>query len=120
MIIDEKLPEFDIHCPLLSLPFKFSTTLKNIPFNKNIFFQIKNRIIKWKKTFDNQYLNIGINWQASPNPDLDKGNLKYFNETIAGMKRHLLLIQQLENLDLIITCDTSIAHFRCYKKKKKI
>ena len=78
---DELLPDFDIHCPLLSLPFKFSTTLESIPFKDKYFFANKERITKWKKTFDNQFLNIGINWQASPNPDFDKGRsfkLKYF------------------------------------------
>ena len=144
---DEKLPEFDFHCPLLSLPFKFSTTLQSIPFSDKYLFPNKNRIFKWKKTFDNQYLNIGINWQASPNPDLDKGRsfkLKYFNEISIMNKIKLHCLQKIyglnqvkefskqfklnifdnfdedapfvdtaaiiENLDLIITCDTSIAH----------
>tara|TARA_Y100000816_G_C26067282_1_gene560995 strand:- start:101 stop:1558 length:1458 start_codon:yes stop_codon:yes gene_type:complete len=144
---DEKLPEFDIHCPLLSLPFKFSTTLENIPFNEKYIFPNKDRIIKWKKTFDNQYLNIGINWQASLNPDLDKGRsfkLKYFYEISMMDKIKLYSLQKInglnqlneiskqfqlnviddfdeeapfvdtaaiiENLDLVITCDTSIAH----------
>ena len=144
---DEKLPYFDIHCPLLSLPFKFSTTLKNIPFNNKYLFPNKDRIFKWKKTFDNRYFNIGINWQASPNPDFDKGrsfNLKYFNDISIIDKIRLYSLQKInglkqinevgkqfqlniidnfdeevpfvdtaaiiENLDLIITCDTSIAH----------
>ena len=144
---DEKLPEFDIHCPLLSLPFKFSTTLKSIPFNNKYLFPKKDRIFKWKKSFDNQYFNIGINWQASPNPDLDKGRsfkLKYFNEISIMNKIKLHSLQKIyglnqikeiskqfklnifdnfdeeapfidaaaiiENLDLVVTCDTSIAH----------
>ena len=144
---DEKLPEFDIHCPLLSLPFKFSTTLKNIPFNEKYIFPNKDRIIRWKKIFDNQFFNIGINWQASLNPDLDKGRsfkLKYFNEISMMDKIKLYSLQKInglnqlneiskqfqlniidnfdeeapfvdtaaiiENLDLVITCDTSIAH----------
>ena len=144
---DEKIPEFDIHCPLLSSPLKFSTTLQNIPFNNKYLFPNNNRIFKWKKTFDSQYLNIGINWQASPNPDLDKGRsfkLKYFNEISKMDKIKLHSLQKIyglnqikeiseqfqlniidnfdeeapfvdtaaiiENLNLIITCDTSIAH----------
>ena len=144
---DEKLPEFDIHCPLLSLPLKFSTTLQSIPLKNKYLFPNKDRICKWKKTFDNRYLNIGINWQASPNPDLDKGRsfkLKYFNEISIIDKIKLHSLQKIygldqikeiskqfqlniidnfdeeapfvdtagiiENLDLIITCDTSIAH----------
>ena len=144
---NDKLPNFDIHCPLLSLPFKFSTTLQSIPFNNKYLFPNKDRIFKWKKTFDNQHLNIGINWQASPNPDLDKGRsfkLKYFNEISIMNKIKLHCLQKIyglnqvkefskqfklnifdnfdeeapfvdtaaiiENLDLVITCDTSIAH----------
>ena len=144
---NEILPDFDIHCPLLSLPFKFSTTLENIPFNDKYFFANKERITKWKKTFDSKFLNIGINWQASPNPDFDKGRsfkLKYFNDISLIEKIKLYSLQKInglsqinelnnqfkinvinnldedapfvdtaaiiENLDLVITCDTSIAH----------
>ena len=144
---NEKLPDFDIHCPLLSLPYKFSTTLKNIPFNEKYLFPNGDRILKWKKTFDNKFYNIGINWQASPNPDLDKGRsfqLKYFHDISSIDKIKLYSLQKkngleqinenieklnlnvinnldenspfvdtaaiIENLDLVITCDTSIAH----------
>lgn len=31
IIRGETLPHFDVHCPLLSLPFYFSTTLENLP-----------------------------------------------------------------------------------------
>ncbi len=143
----EKLPNFDIHCPLLSLPFKFSTTLKDIPSKNKYIFPDKKRIVKWKKNFDNKFLNIGINWQASPNPNLDKGRsfkLKYFNDISLINKIRLYSLQKvngldqineinkqfklnipsdfdkdapfvdtaaiIENLDLVITCDTSIAH----------
>ena len=141
---NEKLPSFDIHCPLLSLPLKFSTTLKNIPFNEKYLYPNRDKIIMWKKIFNNQFLNIGINWQASPNPDLDIGRsfkLKYFNDISSINKIKLYSLQKhngldqinkkiklniidnfdesapfvdtaaiIENLDLVITCDTSIAH----------
>ena len=136
-----------MHCPLLSLPFKFSTTLKNIPFSDKYLFVNTDRTIKWKKNFDNQFFNIGINWQATPNPYLDRGRsfkLKYFNDFASIDKIKLYSLQKInglsqinennnilklnifdnfdeeapfvdtaaiiENLDLVITCDTSIAH----------
>ena len=144
---NEKLPNFDVHCPLLSLPFKFSTTLKNIPFSDKYLFANADRIIKWKKIFDNQFLNIGINWQATPNPYFDRGRsfkLKYFDDFVSIDRVKLYSLQKInglnqinenanklklnifdnfdedapfvdtaaiiENLDLVITCDTSIAH----------
>ena len=30
----ETLPEFDVYCPLMSLPFVFGTTLESIPSNE--------------------------------------------------------------------------------------
>ena len=144
---NEKLPNFDIHCPLLSLPFKFSTSIKNIPSPNKYLFPNKDRIVMWKKTFDNQFLNIGINWQASPNPDFDKGRsfkLKHFYDISSLDRIRLYSLQKvnglnqinqmdkdfklntlnnfdeeapfidtaaiIENLDLVVTCDTSIAH----------
>ena len=144
---NEKLPKFDIHCPLLSLPFRFSTTLKNIPSSDKYLFPNEDRIIRWKKTFESQYLNIGINWQATPNPYFDRGRsfkLKYFNDISSIDNIKLYSLQKInglsqiseisnqfklniidnfdeeapfvdtaaiiENLDLVITCDTSIAH----------
>tara|TARA_B100001057_G_scaffold354569_1_gene356532 strand:- start:98 stop:1552 length:1455 start_codon:yes stop_codon:yes gene_type:complete len=144
---NEKLPNFDVHCPLLSLPLRFSTTLKNIPFRDKYLFANTDRIIKWKKIFDNKFLNIGINWQATPNPYFDRGRsfkLKYFNDVASIDKIRLYSLQKInglsqinennnklklnvfdnfdeeapfvdtaaiiENLDLVITCDTSIAH----------
>ena len=144
---NEKLPIFDIHCPLLSLPYKFSTTIKNIPLSDKYIYPNEHRIKKWKKIFNKQFLNVGINWQASPNPDFDKGRsfkLEYFNEISPINKIKLFSLQKInglnqinqiskqfklnilenfdeeapfvdtaaiiENLDLVITCDTSIAH----------
>ena len=144
---NDKLPAFDIHCPLLSLPLKFSTTIKNIPFNEKYLFPKKDKIIKWKNNFNKKFLNIGINWQASPNPDLDKGrsfSLKFFYDISLIEKVRLYSLQKInglsqinetkkkfelnvlknfdeekpfvdtaaiiENLDLVITCDTSVAH----------
>ncbi len=144
---DEKLPNFDVHCPLLSLPYKFSTTLNNIPSSDRYLFPNTDRIIRWKKTFDNQFFNIGINWQATPNPYFDRGRsfkLNYFKDISSLGKIKLFSLQKInglsqinetskqfklnildnfdeeapfvdtaaiiENLDLVITCDTSIAH----------
>ena len=144
---NEKLPDFDVHCPLLSLPFKYSTTIKNIPFSEKYIYPDENRIIKWKKIFDKKFFNIGINWQASNTLDLDRGRsfkLKYLYDISLVDKVKLFSLQKfngleqitenikklklntidsfdeeapfidtaaiIENLDLVITCDTSIAH----------
>ena len=42
---NEKIPDFDIHCPLLSLPLKFSTTLENIPFNEKYLYPNRDRML---------------------------------------------------------------------------
>ena len=71
--------------------------------NKYIF-PDKKIIIKLKKNFDNKFLNIGINWQASPNPNLDKGRsfkLKYFNDISLINKIRLYSLQKVNGLDQI-------------------
>ena len=124
-----------------------STTLNNIPSSDKYLFPNTDRIIRWKKTFDNQFFNIGINWQATPNPYFDRGRsfkLNYFKDISSIDKIKLFSLQKInglsqinetseqfklnildnideeapfvdtaaiiENLDLVITCDTSIAH----------
>ena len=58
----ERLPEFDYHCPLLSLPLKFSTTIENIPSKNQYIFPKSSRVKKWEKFFDKQKFNVGIAW----------------------------------------------------------
>lgn len=61
------LPDYDVHCPLLSLPFHFQTRLDTIPAKVPYLTAHPRRIARWKDRL--QALGgfkIGIAWQGNP------------------------------------------------------
>jgi hypothetical protein len=62
------LPEFDCHCPLLSLPLAFKTRLETIPASIPYLTASGDRVIKWKRRLpDSGRRRIGIAWAGNPN-----------------------------------------------------
>ena len=136
---------YDFHCPIMSLPYKLSNYINQIPYADSYINIKEERILKWRKIFSKQKFNIGINWTASLNSQLDKGrsiplenfrNISLLNDVnLFSLQKNpgdnVKLLKQMnihnfekldenhtfidtapiiKNLDLIITCDTSIAH----------
>jgi tetratricopeptide (TPR) repeat protein len=64
----EKLPEFDCHCPLLSLPLAFETRLETIPATIPYLSASEDRVTKWKERLpETGVRRIGIAWAGNPN-----------------------------------------------------
>ena len=64
----EKLPEFDCHCPLLSLPLAFKTRLETIPAVIPYLTALEDRVIKWRQRLPESGMRrIGIAWAGNPN-----------------------------------------------------
>ena len=62
----EPLPEFDLHCPLLSLPLVFETELATIPANIPYLWPFEERMAKWRPRLPQSgHLRIGICWAGS-------------------------------------------------------
>lgn len=63
----EVLPEFDFHCPLLSLPLAFATTLQSIPTECAYISSDPQRVAQWQSQLDSKKakLNIGLMWRGS-------------------------------------------------------
>jgi tetratricopeptide (TPR) repeat protein len=144
---DEALPAFDYHCPLLSLPLAFSTTLDSIPADvpyiaakPELVEQLAHEIAYCKG------IKIGLCWKGSPKYSADKQRslgiapfdqlfslqgTNFFtlmpnsrDEFIQAVGTGIDLGRELDgatapfeetaaliaNLDLVITCDTSIGH----------
>lgn len=73
----EPLPPFDIHCPLLSLPFVFHTDLASIPANVPYVRAEPAQIAKWQARLGTRTRpRIGIAWSGNPN------HLDDFNRSI--------------------------------------
>jgi hypothetical protein len=63
----ETVPEFDYHCPLLSLPLAFETRLGTIPANIPYIAASDDRVVKWKKRMPNSEVpRVGIAWAGNP------------------------------------------------------
>jgi tetratricopeptide (TPR) repeat protein len=62
-----KLPEFDCHLPLLSLPHIFGTTLETIPSQVPYLFAKHELVEQWRDELSYiSALTIGIGWQSNP------------------------------------------------------
>jgi tetratricopeptide (TPR) repeat protein len=66
-------PRFDFHCPLLSLPLAFGTTLESVPGNAPYLYADPARVAVWKGIIGGDGLKIGICWQGSGSrPELER------------------------------------------------
>lgn len=62
----DTLPKFDVHSPLLSLPFILKTTLKTIPSKVGYIHSDPSLSKKWdKKISNNKKIKLGICWQGN-------------------------------------------------------
>ena len=92
----DPLPEFEFHCPLLSLPLALRTELQTIPV-VNAYTQAEpERVALWGDRLKGDELKIGIGWQGSQGTKVDIGrsfDLKLF-ENIAALPNVKLISLQ--------------------------
>lgn len=149
LVSGDSLPEFDCHCPLLSLPRIFRTTVATIP-NQVPYLAAEPDLIRfWRERIPKTGLRVGIAWQGNPQTRMDKARsipLREFAaiaavpgvclvslqkndgldqlgsmpadmridtfgpEFDAGPDAFLDTAAVMMSLDLVIACDTSVAH----------
>ena len=62
----EQLPEFDCHCPLLSLPLAFGTRLETIPATVGYLSAAQDRVVKWRQRLpETPMRRVGIAWAGN-------------------------------------------------------
>jgi tetratricopeptide (TPR) repeat protein len=143
----EQLPDFDVYCPIATLPLLFGTTLDNIPANIPYIGVSPSSAEKWKNKIqkDNSTLRIGLVWSGNPN-NIALKNKSFPLETFMPLgELHKVAFYSLqmgdsseqaknppegmtlidytdeindfsdtaaliENLDLVISVDTAVAH----------
>ena len=65
----EQLPEFDLHCPLLSLPLSLRTTLANIPWDGAYLHADQTRVSHWRARLGpHDRPRIGLVWCSGLHP----------------------------------------------------
>jgi hypothetical protein len=57
-----ELPEFDLHCPLLSLPLAMKTTLETIPASVPYLSADAESVSRWRKRLPRDSVNVGLAW----------------------------------------------------------
>ena len=67
----DPLPAFDLHCPLMSLPGRFGTTVESIPADIPYLSAEPERVTHWRKRLASDDFKIGIVWQGGPNYKAD-------------------------------------------------
>jgi tetratricopeptide (TPR) repeat protein len=69
LIAEGTLPdEFDYHCPLLSLPLAFRTTLGTIPAEGPYLAADPERAERWRQVLGSAGFRVGVCWQGTRNP----------------------------------------------------
>ena len=58
--------EYDLFCPILSLPGIFKTTLKTIPRDVPYLDAPPQKVSNWRRQLDNDAFKVGIVWKGSP------------------------------------------------------
>ncbi|MGD0390086.1 MAG: tetratricopeptide repeat protein, partial [Tepidisphaeraceae bacterium] len=63
------LPPFDFHCPILSLPLAFKTTLESIPAEVPYLFPDPELLESWRQKLSASAagLKVALNWAGNPN-----------------------------------------------------
>ncbi len=70
----EPLPGFDLHVPLLSLPYLFGTTIETIPAAIPYLRSAPERIAHWRQALAGKPgLRVGVAWQGTPLGGADRG-----------------------------------------------
>lgn len=80
--LGEELPEFDIHCPLLSLPLIFQTTPDTIPAKTPYIIPDPLLVHKWENTMPTEeaQIRIGLVWAGGPKHKNDRKRSLYLKD----------------------------------------
>jgi tetratricopeptide (TPR) repeat protein len=65
----ERRPEFDLHCPLMSLPFAFATELASIPSSVPYLSPPADCTARWRRLMpEAEGVKVGLVWAGNPRP----------------------------------------------------
>ncbi len=82
----EPLPAFDLHCPLMSLPYAFGTTLDTIPAQVPYLAPPPERLAAWRARLGGRRMpRAGIAWAGNP----DQANDRNRSIPLAQLLTHL-------------------------------
>jgi len=85
VVYDTSLPDFDCHCPLLSLPLAFKTTVSTIPSSSQYLYSDEAKLAQWSDRLGAKTKpRIGIVWRSSTAHKKDIRSI-----TLSELAKHL-------------------------------
>jgi len=113
---DTALPHFDYHCPLMSLPLAFKTTLKTIPHETPYLRVNKDRVAWWRtKLGPKKRPRIGLVWRGNPNHPNDQKRSIQLHDIIHKLPNGLDWISLHKDIfddeEKLINASKKIIHF---------
>jgi tetratricopeptide (TPR) repeat protein len=98
----DPLPDFDLHCPLLSLPGVFGTTAETVPILVPYLRADDDAVARWRERLGSAGFKIGIVWQGNPAAAVDRGRSAPL-ESFAPLARvpgaRLISLQKIHGLE---------------------
>lgn len=61
------IPSFDVHCPIMSLPLAFKTTIQTIPARTPYLTVSEELFEKWRSKLIGEEIKVGIGWAGNAN-----------------------------------------------------
>ena len=99
--VGDPLPDFDLTCPLMSLPAILGTTERTIPDTVPYLSAEPERIALWRSRLGTQGFRVGIAWQGNPSRREDTGRSISLS--------HYMLLASVSGVRLIsLQKDTSV------------
>lgn len=109
------LPDFDAHCPLLSLPLAFKTDLTNMPANIPYLSSASLLREKWtRKLGVKRVPRIGLAWSGNPEHKNDRNRsigLKHLIPYLPPQFEYVSMQKDVREIDLESLVSSGIRHF---------
>jgi hypothetical protein len=112
----DPLPEFDVHCPLLSLPLAFGTTVDTVPANVPYIEADPSRVEQWRERLGtSRGPRVGLVWSGNPGHRNDRNRsipLGEWRELLAVPVEFVSLQKDLLPADLNVLAEVpALRHF---------
>jgi hypothetical protein len=111
----DALPAFDYHCPLLSLPFAFKTTIPSIPYSQAYVRADARALSHWAGVLGvKKALRVGLAWSGNPTHSNDRTRsiaLADLLEHLPTGLEYVCLQKDIRSADLAILQSSSSIRF---------
>ena len=115
---DESLPDFDYHCPLLSLPLAFGTDLDSVPQPTPYLSVEPLKLTAWRDRLGKTAKpRIGLVWSGNVEHKNDRNRSLALKELIANLPlefEYVSLQKEVREIDRDALSESSIRHFGEY------